>query len=86
MGVSGVGSGGINTAVPNVARIYDYTLGGKDNISQAVPAVPYSDRTGGAQARQQNYPKIVSFAVRNLSGPSLGAYVRFIGRVFLTLA
>ena len=27
---------------PNVARVYDYTLGGKDNISQVVPVTPVS--------------------------------------------
>jgi hypothetical protein len=26
-----VGSAGVNTSVPNVARIYDYILGGMDN-------------------------------------------------------
>jgi S-adenosyl methyltransferase len=30
---SGVGKAGINTSVPNVARIYDYILGGKDNFA-----------------------------------------------------
>jgi hypothetical protein len=33
MGGSGAGPGGINTSVPNVARIYDYILGGKDNFA-----------------------------------------------------
>ena len=32
-------------SVPNPARMWNYWLGGKDNISQVVPAVPYSDRT-----------------------------------------
>jgi S-adenosyl methyltransferase len=30
---NGAGLGGINTSVPNVARIYDYILGGKDNFA-----------------------------------------------------
>jgi S-adenosyl methyltransferase len=30
---SGAGSAGIDTSVPNVARIYDYILGGKDNFA-----------------------------------------------------
>ncbi len=38
--------------VPNPARMWNYWLGGKDNISQVVPAVPYSDRTGVVQACQ----------------------------------
>jgi S-adenosyl methyltransferase len=32
-------------SVPNPARMWNYWLGGKDNISQVVPAVPYSGRT-----------------------------------------
>ncbi|MGH3204262.1 MAG: SAM-dependent methyltransferase [Streptosporangiaceae bacterium] len=50
MGGSGAGLGGINTSVPNVARIYDYILGGKDNfaadreaaeqILQVMPSMP----------------------------------------------
>ncbi len=35
---------------PNIARVWDYWLGGKDNISQVVPATPaqrpYCDHTG----------------------------------------
>jgi hypothetical protein len=30
---------GVDSTIPNVARIYDYLLGGKDNISQEVRAV-----------------------------------------------
>jgi len=30
---NGTGAAGINTSVPNVARIYDYILGGKDNFA-----------------------------------------------------
>jgi S-adenosyl methyltransferase len=26
-----------DTSVPHIARVYDYWLGGKDNISQVVP-------------------------------------------------
>ena len=33
LGGRGAGSVGINTSVPNVARIYDYILGGKDNFA-----------------------------------------------------
>ena len=33
MSGSGAGSAGLNTSVPNVARIYDYILGGKDNFA-----------------------------------------------------
>jgi S-adenosyl methyltransferase len=41
----GLAARGIDTTTPNVARIYDYLLGGKDNISQVVPGLPYRDRT-----------------------------------------
>jgi hypothetical protein len=44
---TGLGPGGIDTTTPNVARIYDYLLGGKDNFAvdraaaeQLVAAIP----------------------------------------------
>ena len=43
--------------VPNVARIYDFMLGGKDNISQVVPGTPHSCRTVAIQARHVAYSK-----------------------------
>ncbi len=73
-------------SVPNMARIYNCWLGGKDNISQVVPAVPYSGLTSVVQACQAYYSKIASFVVRYLSGPSLDGNVRYFGRGFLTLA
>ena len=33
LGGSGAGPASIDTSVPNVARIYDYILGGKDNFA-----------------------------------------------------
>ena len=71
---------------PSIARVYDYLLGGKDNISQVVPAVRYSGQTVDVQARQAYYSKFASFVVRELSGSCLGSNVRFVGRGFLTLA
>ena len=35
----------IGVRYPNTARIWNYQLGGKDNISQVGPAVPYSGAT-----------------------------------------
>ena len=32
----------VDTTKPNTARVYDYLLGGKDNISQVVPVTPVS--------------------------------------------
>lgn len=32
----------LDTGVPHNARIYNYWLGGKDNISQEVPVTPVS--------------------------------------------
>ena len=77
---------GVDVTRPSIARIYDYLLYGKDNISQVVPAVPYSGRTPVVQAFQTHYSKTASFAVRDLHDTSLGSNVRFTGRGFLTLA
>jgi len=41
LGGSGAGPAGIDTSVPNVARIYEYILGGKDNFA--------ADRAAGQQ-------------------------------------
>jgi len=35
----------LDTSVPHIARVYDYWLGGKDNIAQVVPAIPYNGLT-----------------------------------------
>ena len=75
-----------DTGVPHIARVYDYWLGGRDNISQVVPAVPYSGATVAVQARHAYYSKIASSVVRDLPGTCLGGNVRFIGQGFLTLA
>ena len=76
----------LDTTVSHSARIWNYWLGGKDNISQVVPAVPYSDTTVTVQARHAHYSKIASLVVRNLSGPCLSSNVRFVGTGFLTAA
>ena len=34
----------IDTTVPHIARIYNYWLGGKDNISQVVRRGPHIDQ------------------------------------------
>jgi hypothetical protein len=36
----GVTYGGVNTGVPNVARIYDFFLGGADNFGLARKTAP----------------------------------------------
>ena len=46
-----------DTSVPHIARVYDYWLGGKDNISQVVPASPYSGPTVNVQKRHTNFRK-----------------------------
>ena len=58
MSGNGGGLAGINTSVPNVARIYDYVLGGKDNISQAVLTIRYSDPTATIQERQTQLARV----------------------------
>ncbi len=83
---SGFALSDIDTTTPHPARMYNAYLGSKDNISQVVSAVLYNCPTGIIQTCQTNYSKIESSAVRDLSGPSLGTNVRFIRRVFLTLA
>lgn len=75
----------IDSTVARSARVHDYWLGGKDNISQVVSAVPYSGLTVTVQARHRRYSKIKSFVVRNMSGTSLGSNARFIELGFLTL-
>jgi hypothetical protein len=77
---------GLDTRHAHSARIYDYWLGGKDHISQVVSAVPHSGPPVAVQARQADYSKTASSAVRELPGPCLGGNVRFVGRGFLTLA
>jgi hypothetical protein len=52
-----------DTTKPNMARMYDYWLGGKDNISQVVLAIPYSGPTVTVQALQAFYSKTASSAV-----------------------
>ena len=47
----------VDTSRPHMARIYDYFLGGKDNISQVVPGTPHSCRTVAIQARHVDYSK-----------------------------
>jgi len=54
LGGSGAGPAGIDTSVPNVARIYDYILGGKDNFA--------ADRAMGERTLQA-YPNLV-YSVR----------------------
>jgi hypothetical protein len=39
-----------DVSVPHIARIYDYWLGGKDNISQVVLVIPHSLPTDAIQA------------------------------------
>jgi hypothetical protein len=73
-------------SVAHVARVYDYLLGGKDNITHAVPAVPHSGHTQIVQARQMHYSKIVVFTVRDLACTCMCTYVRFAEWGLLTLS
>jgi hypothetical protein len=61
-----------NAAQPHIARVYDYLLGGKDNISQVVSRWPHSDRTVDVQARQGIYSNVESLTVRELYRTSMG--------------
>jgi S-adenosyl methyltransferase len=64
---SGAGPAGIDTSVPNVARIYDYILGGKDNFA--------ADR-GAAQRLLAGQPDIAGVVRDNRS--FIGRVVRFL--------
>ena len=61
-----------DTTRPNIARVWDYWLGGKDNISQVVSRWPHSDRTVDVQARQGIYSNVESLTVRELYRTSMG--------------
>jgi hypothetical protein len=66
---NGAGSGGIDTSVPNVARIYDYLLGGKDNFAadrqaarQLLAALP--DIAGTVRDNRLFIGRVVRFLAR----------------------
>jgi len=67
LGGSGAGPAGIDTSVPNVARIYDYILGGKDNFA--------ADRAAGQQLLAAQ-PDIAGVVRDNRS--FIGRVVRFL--------
>jgi len=54
---------GFDVKVPTSARVWNYWVGGKDNISQVVSVPPHSDRTMPIQARHGTYSKIALPAV-----------------------
>ena len=56
------GQVGFDASRPSIARIYDYWLGGKDNISQVVSVTLHSDRTVPIQARHGAYSKTAGLA------------------------
>ena len=47
----------VDISTPNMARMYDYALGGKDNISQVVSGLPYSALAVAIQQRKDGYSK-----------------------------
>ena len=69
---------GIDFSRPHTARMYDYLLGGKDNISQVVPRCPHSDRTPIIQARSADFSNIGAIAVRVLSCTNMGVMSDFL--------
>jgi hypothetical protein len=76
----------LDITTPNVARMYDYYLGGKDNISQVVSGLPHSALTVAIQPRHDCYSNTSMLTVRGLVRVCLGADVRFGWRGFLTPA
>jgi hypothetical protein len=75
----------IDTSKAHPARVYDYWLGGKDNISQVVSVIPYGVRTDAIQACWRYNSKSDSISVQDLFRTYMGAYIRFSVGVFLTL-
>jgi hypothetical protein len=67
----------INTNVAHSARVYNYWLGGKDNISQVLFDVPHNARADVIQARHVYYSKIATLTVRALSGTYMGVMSEF---------
>ena len=63
---------GFDPGVANAARMWNYWIGGKDNISQVVSRWPHSDRTVDVQARQGIYSNVESLTVRELYRTSMG--------------
>src|SRR6202046_1311221 len=64
---------------PNTARMYDYWLGGKDNISQELLDCPHSVRTDAIQACHAHYSKTAVLSVRDVSGTYMGVMSEFLG-------
>jgi hypothetical protein len=62
----------LDTRYAHSARVYNYWLGGKDNISQVVPRRPYSDHTGNIQAAHDSYSNFESLTVRELYRTCMG--------------
>ncbi len=54
----------LDTSRPNIARVYDYWLGGKDNISQVVSGLPHTGRTVAIQPGSSGYSKTLPLTVR----------------------
>jgi len=70
---------GFDTRVAHVARVYNYWLGGKDNISQVLLNAPHSARTETIQARHAIYSKTMLSSVRSVSGTYMGVMSGFLG-------
>src|SRR5580698_8922237 len=62
---------GLDTGVANAARMWNYWIGGKDNISQAASRCPDSGRTVTIQARHERFSNMGAIAVRVLSCTSM---------------
>jgi S-adenosyl methyltransferase len=70
---------GLDITVPNVARIYDYILGGKYNISQVVSRCPHSGRAASIQACHDTFSNIGAIAARRPCCTSMGVMSDFLG-------
>ena len=58
-------------------RVYNYWLGGKDNISQVVSRCPHNGRTATIQARHTRFSNMGTIVARELCRTSMGGNVRY---------
>jgi S-adenosyl methyltransferase len=67
-----------DTTTAHIARVYDFWLGGKDNISQMASRCPYKGRTAVIQARHVNFSNKSLIAVRGQCCTSMGVMSDFL--------
>jgi S-adenosyl methyltransferase len=69
---------GLDVSVPSPARMWNYWVGGKDNISQELLNAPHSARAETIQARHAHYSKTALLPIRDVSGTYMGVMSDFL--------